>query len=173
MFPQYIYICTRSFVRSFIHSFIHSSIHSFIHSFVRSYVRPFIHSFFFVIRRALFTDLYTADEVHLLPGYPSNASASLLVAFYVQQPLGLFIGNVSVLPGSTLLKIIVFYKPELEDAIGANISDAKALFTATTTMSPTQKPVEPSSSENWKWIVIGVSVGVVVLFLLIVIAVWW
>ena len=91
----------------------------------------------------------------------------------MQQPLGLFIGNISVLPGSTLLKIIVHYKPELEDAIGANISDVKALFTGPTTASPTQEPVEPSSSENWKWIAIGVSVGVVVLVLFIVIAVCW
>ena len=89
----------------------------------------------------------------------------------MQQPLGLFIGNDSVLPGNTLLKIIVLYKPELEDAIGANISDVKALFIPTTA-SPTQKPVESSSNENWKWIAIGVSVGVAVLFLFIVIAVY-
>ena len=129
--------------------------------------------YLFIIRRALFTDLYTADQVHLLPSYPSNASDSLLVAFYVQQPLGLFIGNDSVLPGTTLLNIVILYKPELEGAIGANISDVKALFTAPTTASPTQKPVEPSSSENWKWIAIGVSVGVVVLILFISIVVWW
>ena len=88
----------------------------------------------------------------------------------MQQPLGLSIDNDLVLPGSTLLNIVVLYKPELEGAIGANISDVKALFTPTT--SPTQKPVEPSSSENWKWIAIGVSVGAVVIILLISIVIW-
>jgi len=122
-------------------------------------------------RRALFHDLYTADQVHLLPGYPSNATGSRLVAFYVQQPLGEFIGNVSVLPSNTLLDIILLYKPEIESAIGANISSVKALFIPTTT-SPTKKPVEPNSNDNWKWIVIGVSVGVVVIIFLIVFVVW-
>ena len=125
-----------------------------------------------IIRRALEFDLYTVDYVHLLPGYPSNVSGLLLVAFYVQQPAGLFIGNTSVFPSSTLLDIILMYKSELESAIGAKISDVKALFTPTLS---TEREVEPSGNDNnnWKWIVIGVSVGVVVIILIIGIVVWW
>ena len=126
---------------------------------------------FLTIRRALLSDLYTADQVHLLPGYPSNASGSLLVAFYVQQPLGIFIGNISVLPANTVLDIIRMYKSELESAIGANISDVKALFTPT--MSTTEREIEQSSGNNWKWIVVGVSIGVVVIILIIGVVVWW
>ena len=96
------------------------------------------------------------------------------MAFYVQQPLGLFIGNVSVLPRGTLVAIVIAYKPQLEAAIGANISDVEAILKPTTsTVLPTAGTVEPSSND-WKWIVIGVSVGVVVIIVaVIVIVVWW
>ena len=91
----------------------------------------------------------------------------------MQQPLGLFIGNDSVLPSTTLLNIVILYKQELEGAIGANISNVKALFIPTTASpTPTQKPVDPSSSDTWKWIAIGVSVGVVAIILFISIVVW-
>ncbi|KAJ7380978.1 otolith morphogenesis [Desmophyllum pertusum] len=116
--------------------------------------------------------LYTADQVHLLPGYPSNSSGSLQVAFYVQQPLGLFIGNISVLPRNTLATIITSHKSELETAIGANISGVETLFKPTTpTTSATAVPVEPSSND-WKWIAIGVGVGVVVIILILVFVIW-
>ena len=125
----------------------------------------------FIIRRSPFLDLYTTDQVHLLPGYPTNASGPVLVAFYVQQPLGLFIGNVSVLPSNTLLDIVVLYKTELEGAIGANITDLKALFILPTTL-PTFEQSEASTSDLWKWVAIGVSVGVVVIILVIGVLCW-
>ena len=126
-----------------------------------------------VFRRTVDFELYVADYVHLLPGYPSNGSVSRAVAFYVQQPPGLFIGNNSVLPSKTLVDIVVLYKSELEGAIGANISSIKALFTPTgTTTTTTRKPIEESENNNWKWIVIGVIVGI--LFIILVIAfVFW
>ena len=126
-----------------------------------------------VFRRTVDFELYVADYVHLLPGYPSNGSVSRAVAFYVQQPPGLFTGNNSVLPSNTLVDIVVLYKSELEGAIGANISSIKALFTPTgTTTTTTRKPIEESENNNWKWIVIGVIVGI--LFIILVIAfVFW
>ena len=127
-----------------------------------------------IFRRALDFELYVADYVHLLPGYPSNGSVSRAVAFYVQQPPGLFTENNSVLPSNTLVDIVVLYKSELEGAIGATISSVKALFTptGTTTTTTTRKPIEESENNNWKGIVIGVSVGVVAIILIIVIVVW-
>ena len=130
-------------------------------------------SFHLVIRRSPFTELYTADQVHLLPGYPSNPAGSIQVAFYVQQPHGLFIGNFSVLPRSTLAEIVITHKSALETAISANISDIQVLFKpATPTTSPTAGPVEPSSNV-WKWMAIGVGVGVVVIILIVLIVFWW
>ena len=125
-----------------------------------------------VFRRALDFELYNADYVHLLPGYPSNGSVSRAVAFYVQQPPGLFIGNNSVLPSDTLVDIIVLYKSELEGAIGATISSVKALFTPTGTTTTTRKPIEESENDNWKWIVIGVIVGIFFIILIIAFVIW-
>ena len=123
-------------------------------------------------RRALDFELYIADYVHLLPGYPNNESVPLAVAFYVQQPPGLFIGNNSILPSNTLVDIIVLYKSEFEGAIGATISSIKALFTPTGTTATTRKPIEESENNNWKWIVIGVIVGVFVIILIIAFVIW-
>jgi len=124
-------------------------------------------------RRAVFFDLYTADQVHLLPGYPKNSSGTLLVAFYVQQPLGLFIGNISVLPRSTLVVIVTTYKSALENATGTIIKGVAFFIVPTTplTTTSTETPVE-EDSDDWKWIVIGVCVGVVVIVLIIVIVFW-
>lgn len=131
-------------------------------------------------RRAPF-DLYTADQVHLLPGYPRNASGSLQVAFYVQQPRGLFIGNASILPGETLVNIVKTYKSEMETAIGANISQVEAfiqsLLTPTTT-SPTTLPTTlptkvQDSNDTTKWIAIGVGIGVFVLICFILLVTLW
>ncbi|KAJ7380975.1 hypothetical protein OS493_004567 [Desmophyllum pertusum] len=120
-------------------------------------------------RRSPLSELYTADQVHLLPGYPSNSSGSLQVAFYVQQPIGLFIGNISVLPRNTLVLIIITRKSELETAIGANISDVETLIKPTTpTTLATVKPI----IDDWKWIAIGVGVGAVVIILILVFVFW-
>jgi len=120
-------------------------------------------------RDVLAIALYTADQVHLLPGYPRNAPDSLLVAFYVQQPLGQFIGNVSVLPGVTLHDIVLNNTAQLEPAVGGKILRVEILFKPTT--SPTEKPVEEESSfDMWKRIAIGVSSGVFVIILVIVIS---
>ena len=126
-------------------------------------------------RRAVLFDLYTADQVHLLSGYPTNSSGAFKTAFYVQQPLGLFIGNISVLPRSTLVDIIVTHKSELETAIGATISRVEALFkpfspTLTTSMAST--PSEKVSDDNWKWIVVGVGAGVATVILALLL-IWW
>lgn len=126
-------------------------------------------------RRAVLFDLYTADQVHLLPGYPTNSSGAIKTAFYVQQPLGLFIGNISVLPRSTLVDIIVTHKSELETAIDATISRVEALFkpfspTLTTSMAST--PREKDSEDNWKWIVVGVGAGVATVILALLL-IWW
>ena len=123
-------------------------------------------------RRALDFELYIADYVHLLPGYPSNGSVSRAVAFYVQQPPGLFIGNNSVLPSNTLVDIVEVYKSELEGAIGATILSIKALFTPTGTTTTTRKPIEESENNNWKWIVIGVIVGIFFIILIIAFVIW-
>jgi len=90
----------------------------------------------------------------------------------VQQPLGQFIGNVSVLPGVTLHDIVLNNTAQLEPAVGGKILRVEILFKPTT--SPTEKPVEEESSfDMWKRIAIGVSSGVFVIILVIVISFLW
>ena len=132
---------------------------------------------FCMTRRALPFDFYTADQVNLLPGYPSNASGSLQVAFYVLQPLGLFIGNTSVLPRDTLVIIVKTHESEIEATIGANISRVETLFqppsTPTTKQTTTIIPTEvKESDEAGKWIAIGVGIGVFVTILILLGILW-
>ena len=105
---------------------------------------------------------YTADHVNLLPGYPSNASGSLQVAFYVLQPLDLFIENTSVLPRDTLVDIVKTTESEIEATIGANISHVETLFqppsTPTTKQTTTVIPTAVVGREDpLKWIAIGIA----------------
>ena len=95
------------------------------------------------------------------------------MAFYVQQPPGLFIGNNSVLPSNTLVDIIVLYKSELEGAIGTTISSIKALVTPTAgTTTTTRILIEESENNSWKWIVIGVILGILFIVLIIAFVIW-
>ena len=116
--------------------------------------------------------LYSSQRVHLLPGYPNNASGTILIAFYIQQPLGLFIGNQSVLPSSTLLNIVLKHKSEIDSAIGANISKVEALSGPPSTPpadTDTLRPVQlTSDKDDWKWIIVGVLGGGLVLLLPVV-----
>ena len=141
---------------------------------IKSFIRLFVFvclflSLFFFFFYLIRIDLYLSLRVHLLPGFPKNASGTLLVALYVQQPLGLFIGNQSVLPSSALVEIIQLYERQIEAAIGANITGVEALFKPTSS-APTEIPVGPtSSSDETVWIVIGVLGGLVLLLLIILI----
>ena len=123
--------------------------------------------------RAHPNNLYTAKQVHLLPGYPSNASGSLKlqIAVYVQQPLGMFLKNVSGLPSKTLLNIILQHKSELGASIGAIILDARVLFKPTTS-PPTSPQTEDTDSGYTGWLLIAACLGAVVIFVVIILAIW-
>ena len=129
--------------------------------------------FLFFFRRALFFDLYTPEQVNLLPGYPNNSTGTYLLAFYIEQPLGLFIGNVSVLPRETLLEIVLKHKSALEKALGTNITGVELFLKLTTTSATSLPTIEEKSNDSWKWIVIGVCVGVVVIIVVIMIVFCW
>ena len=91
----------------------------------------------------------------------------------MQQPPGQSIGNISVLPRSTLVEIVNEHKSDIETAIGANISDVEFFFKpATPTTSVTAGAVE-SSSNVGKWAAIGVGIGMLVIILIILIVIWW
>ena len=125
---------------------------------------------FVVLRfsRAQPNHLYTAKQVHLLPGYPSNASGSLKlqIAVYVQQPLEVSLADVPVLPSNTLLTIISLHKSELGASIGAIILDAEVLY-----KPKTSPPISPQTTDIG-WIVIGAFTGAVVILVIIILIIW-
>ena len=125
--------------------------------------------------------IFTADNVHLLPGFPVQDNSFLRVAFYVLLPS--FIQGGAVIPVATLLQVVNNSKSELEAVFGVPIAQIKLGYVATipptnqtsnvtttastTTQAPTITTTE-KASDDWKWIVIGVVVGVVVIVIIIV-----
>ena len=136
-------------------------------------------------RRAL--GIFTADNVHLLPGFPVQDNSSLRIAFYVLLPSNIQGG--AVIPAAILLQVVNTSQSALEAVFGSAISGLKLNYVSTrpapnatnmttplttplTTPSTTQElqttnlsPTD-ASSDDWKWIVIGVIFGA--LFIVII-----
>lgn len=132
-------------------------------------------------RRAL--GIFTADNVHLLPGYPLQDNSSLRIAFYVLLPSNIQGG--AVIPAAILLQVVNTSKSALEAVFGSAISGLKLNYVATspapnatnmttplTTPLTTQElqttnlALADASNDDWKWIVIGVILGA--LFIVII-----
>lgn len=127
--------------------------------------------------------IFTADNVHLLPGFPVQDISSLRIAFYVLLPSSIQGG--AVIPAAILLQVVNTSKSALEAVFGSAVSGLKLNYVATspapnatnmttplTTPSTTQElqttnlsPTD-ASSDDWKWIVIGVILGA--LFIVII-----
>ena len=122
-------------------------------------------------RRDQIPQLYSAGNVHLLPGYPENKPSLLLVAFYVQQPLGINADS-AVIPVNTLLEIVDASQTALENAVGANISNITPLVEPVTP-SPTSPVTAEESSFDWRWIVIGVLAALILLLLVLLLYFCW
>ena len=132
-------------------------------------------------RRAL--GIFTADHVHLLPGFPREENNFLRVVFYVLLPSVIQGGG--VIPVATLLQVVNNSKSDLEALFGVSIAEIKLGVMTTTpppstqnnTSATTQGPTQSStvgtvgedSNDDWKWIVIGVVIGVVVIVCVIIV----
>ena len=142
---------------------------------------------FFVSHRRN-TQLITADNVHLLPGFPVEENSALRVAFYILLPS--FLQSSGVIPAAALEQVVNDAKSDLQTALGFNISEIKLTHVATTvtatpvptnatnvtipqqpqtTVSATTVTTTEKTDDDWKWIVIGVVVGVVVIVIIIVV----
>lgn len=128
-------------------------------------------------------NIFTADHVHLLPGFPREDNNLLRVVFYVLLPS--VIPGGGVIPVATLLQVVNNSKSDLEALFGVRIVEIK-LGVVPTTLTPstqnstsatTQAPTQSStvgtigedSSDDWKWIVIGVVIGVVVIICVVIV----
>jgi len=131
-------------------------------------------------RRRRSLGIFTADNVHLLPGFPVQDNSFLRVAFYVLLPS--FVQGGGVIPAATLLQVVNDSKSDLEAVFGVPIGEIKLGYVATnpptnptnqsttpvTTTSPTVATTDKTNDE-WKWIVIGVVVGAVVIAVIAVV----
>ena len=134
------------------------------------------------------TQIITADNVHLLPGFPVEENSALRVAFYILLPS--FLQSSGVIPAAALQQVVNDSKSDLETALGATISDIKLTHVATTVTAPpvptnatnvttsaqpqtSSQPATVTTTEktddDWKWIVIGVVVGLVVIVIIILV----
>lgn len=137
-------------------------------------------------RRRRNTQLITADNVHLLPGFPVEENSALRVAFYILLPS--FFTSSGIIPAAALAQVVNDAKSDLQTVLGFAISEVKLTHVATTvTATPvptnatnvttTEQTTVPATtvtttektSDDWKWIVIGVVVGVVVIVIIVVI----
>ena len=104
-------------------------------------------------------DLFTPEQVHLLPGYPEQNGSALLVRVYVQMPLGF---TVEVLPATALVQVVLYSQEGLESSINKTIGGVTIVHVTETTTLATAIPTEAGEkSETWKWVVIGVVVALV------------
>ena len=89
----------------------------------------------------------------------------------MQQPLGIN-AKFAVIPVNTLIEIVNASQTALENAVGANISNITSLFKPVTP-SPTSPVAVEGSSNDWKWIVIGVLAGLILLLLVFLLFFCW
>ena len=116
--------------------------------------------FFFRRRRSSANVTFTADMVHILPGYPKQSDDTpevVLLAFYLSLPQG--ISESSIVPETELRKIIMGRKDNIETSIGGEISSVDP-FTSGTEQ---QKDEESDKGNDGKSkptdVIIGASVG--------------
>lgn len=123
--------------------------------------------------------------MNLLPGFPIEENNVLRVAFYILLPSGIAGG--AVIPVDALLQAVNSSKSELEAALGVVIAEIKkGLEPTNPPTSPTSNATtitsSPSSSEavtqsatikvaeeandDWKYIVVGVVVGALIIAIL-------
>lgn len=122
--------------------------------------------------------------MNLVPGFPIQENDDLRVAFYIRLPSG--ITGDGVIPVNALLQAVNSSKSELEAALGVKIGEIKkgleptntptypASNATTVTSSITSRGSVPSTgpteigeeaNDDWKYIVVGVVVGAVIIFI--------
>ena len=123
--------------------------------------------------------------MNLVPGFPIQENDGLRVAFYIRLPS--VIARDGVIPVDALLQAVNRSKSELEAALGVKISEIKKGLeptnaptyptsnATTVTSSTTSRGSVPSTgpteigeeaNDDWKYIVVGVVVGAVIIFIL-------
>ncbi|KAJ7356101.1 hypothetical protein OS493_027029, partial [Desmophyllum pertusum] len=115
-------------------------------------------------RRSSDNMIFSADMVHILPGYPMQSpddSLITLLAFYLQLPQGF---SDSVVTKDVLQAIVKSDMPSIEGSMGSSISSVQPFVSTADTKEDEENDEESKPTS----VIIGASVGGVLLFVFIV-----
>ena len=107
-------------------------------------------------RRAANDPVFTASQVHILPGYPKQVSQDPLIAsiaFFVQFPPGVS----GIVGKDALVSIVKSAREDIGKAIGYDISSVQSLVTKPPSTTPTTDsgPTEKADSNTVYYIIAG------------------
>ena len=108
--------------------------------------------------------IFSADMVHILPGYPMQSPDDPLItllAFYLQLPQGF---SDSVVTKDVLQAIVKSDMPSIEGSMGSSISSVQPFVSTADTKEDEENDEESKPTS----VIIGASVGGVLLFVFIV-----
>ena len=107
---------------------------------------------------------FTSDMVHILPGYPKKSTDNpsiALLAFYLQLPQGLS-DDIDIVDKDVLKSIVESQKTSIERSVGGTIVSVQPLIATTETTEESDDESNPQIT-----IIVGASVGAVILVVLI------
>ncbi|CAH3183376.1 unnamed protein product [Porites lobata] len=103
---------------------------------------------------------FTADMVHILPGYPKQSHDSpgvVLLAFYLSLPQGT--SESSVVSGSILHDIVMDHKENIQTSFGGEISSVDPFPSATEVLKNEESDEGNGGKSKPTNVIIGASVG--------------
>ena len=124
--------------------------------------------FFFRRRRSSVNVTFTADMVHIHPGYPKQSddpSEVVLLAFYLGLPQG--ISESTIVPETVLHKIVMGHKDNIETSIGGEISSVDPFPSGTEPQKDDESDKGNDGKSKPTNVIIWVSVGCVLLLIII------
>ncbi|KAM7425295.1 hypothetical protein ABFA07_023259 [Porites harrisoni] len=111
-------------------------------------------------RRSSENVTFTADMVHILPGYPKRSDDSpdvVLLAFYLSLPRGT--SESSVVSESILHDIVMGHKENIQTSLGGEISSVDPFPSATEVLKNEESDEGNSGKSKPTKVIIGASVG--------------
>ena len=124
-------------------------------------------------RRSTGNVSFSEDEVHLLPGFPSDVDPNgIEVAFFVRFPAGIATDTVGVVEKSTLLKIVQTSQQEIEKTMNKTISNLEVYYVVGTSPTPTLPTPGSPSSNNTLYYIVGGVLGGALLIALVALLYW-
>ena len=132
----------------------------YIISFLFSHYLHVCYLYFFRRRRSSVNVTFTADMVHILPGYPKRSDDPpevVLLAFYLSLPQG--ISESSIVPETVLHKIVMGHKDNIETSIGGKISSVDPFPSGTEQQKDEESDKGNDGKSKTTNVIIGSSLG--------------